>query len=144
VDAPHSGSPLDLAATTGSTLAVLGGMLLLAQWARPLVQVLAALGAAPLTIYTLHVVALAIYAGSGPDDTALWLGHVLVATLVGIGLRAAGWRGPLEAVVSAAGRTARRAVAPPGRHRPQRGHRNGMTGLTTGPVDSRVPPPQSR
>ncbi len=144
VDAPHSGSPLDLAATTGSALAVLGGMLLLAQWARPLVQVPAALGAAPLTIYTLHVVALAVYAGSGPDDTALWLGHVLVATLVGVGLRTAGWRGPLEAIVSAAGRTARRAVAPPGRHRPQRGHRNGMTGITTGPVDSHVPPPPSR
>ena len=141
VDAPHSGSPLDLAATTGSALAVLGGMLLLAQWARPLVQVPSALGAAPLTIYTLHVVALAIYAGSGPNDTALWLGHVLVATLVGIGLRQAGLRGPLEAVVSAAGRTVRRAVAPPGRHRHQKDR---VTGVTADPVDPHASRPPGR
>jgi hypothetical protein len=64
-----------------------------------------------------------VYAGSGPDDTALWLGHVLVATLIGVGLRLAGWRGPLEAVVSTVGRLVRREIAPPGRHRPHRGHR---------------------
>jgi hypothetical protein len=110
VDSPHSGSPLDLAATTGSALAVLGGMLLLARWARPLVQVPAALGAAPLTLYALHVVALWTYPGSGPDDLAVWLGHVAVATLIGVALRLAGLRGPLEAVVAAAGRATRRAV----------------------------------
>jgi uncharacterized membrane protein len=132
VDTPHSGSPLDLAATTGSALAVLGAMLLLrhlrARWARPLVQVPAALGAAPLTIYTLHVVALAVYAGSGSDDAVLWLGHVLVATLIGVSLRLAGFRGPLEAVVSAAGRGVRRGVA----------------GVTTKRVDSHPPRPPSR
>jgi hypothetical protein len=110
IDSPHSASPLDLAATTGSALAVLGGMLLLAQWARPLVQVPAALGAAPLTLYTLHVVALWIHPGSGPDDLAIWLSHLLTATLIGVALRMAGHRGPLEAVVAAAGRAARRAV----------------------------------
>jgi uncharacterized membrane protein len=131
-DTPHSGSPLDLAATTGSALAVLGAMLLLcrvgARWARPLVKIPAALGSAPLTIYTLHVVALAVYAGSGSDDLVLWLGHVLVATLIGLGLRFAGLRGPLEAVVSAAGRAVRRSVA----------------GITPKPVDSPPPHPPGR
>jgi uncharacterized membrane protein len=128
VDSPHSGSPLDLAATTGSALAVLGTMLLVAGWARSLVQVPAALGSAPLTIYALHVVALAVYAGSGWDDAVLWLGHVLVATLIGVGLRLAGVRGPLEAVVSMTGRAVRRGVA----------------GITPVPVDSSPSRPPSR
>jgi hypothetical protein len=127
-DTPHSGSPLDLAATTGSALAVLGVMLLLARWSRPLVRVPAALGSAPLTLYTLHVVALAGYAGSGSDDAVLWLGHVLVATLIGLGLQLAGVRGPLEAVVSAAGRAVRR----------------GVTGVTATTVDSPPPRPPGR
>jgi uncharacterized membrane protein len=145
IDSPHSGSPLDLAATIGSALAVLGGMLLLARWARPLVQVPAAVGAVPLTLYTLHVIALAVYAGSGPDDTALWLGHVLVATLIGVALRLAGWRGPLEAVVSTVGRLVRREIAPPGRHRPQRGHRrDGATGATARSADPHASRPHGR
>lgn len=85
-------------------------MLLLARWSRRLVLVPAALGSAPFTLYTLHVVALAVYAGSGSDDLVLWLSHVLAATLIGIGLRLAGLRGPLEALVAATGRTVRKAV----------------------------------
>jgi uncharacterized membrane protein len=127
-DTPHSGSPLDLAATTGSALAVLGLMLLLSRWSRRLVRVPAAPGSVPLTLYTLHVVALAVYAGSGSDDAVLWLGHVVVATLIGLGLQLAGVRGPLEAVVSAAGRAVRR----------------GVTGVTAKPVDSEPPRPPGR
>jgi uncharacterized membrane protein len=126
-DIPHSGSPLDLAATTGSALAVLGAMLLLSRWAPRLVWVPAALGSAPLTLYTLHVVALAVYAGSGPDDALLWLGHVLAAALIGVALRLAGLRGPLEAVVAAAGRAVRR----------------GVSGVTPSAVDSRPSHPPS-
>jgi hypothetical protein len=103
-------------------------MLLLARWSRRLVLVPAALGSAPFTLYTLHVVALAVYAGSGSDDLVLWLGHVLVATLIGIGLRLAGLRGPLEAVVSATGRAVRRAV----------------TGITPKAVDSPSARPPGR
>jgi hypothetical protein len=111
VDSPHSGTTLDLAATTGSALAVLGAMLLLARCAPRVVQVPAAVGAAPLTLYTLHVVALAVYAGRGSDDAALWVGHVVVATLIGLVLWRAGRRGPLEAVVSSAGRITPRVGA---------------------------------
>jgi chloramphenicol 3-O-phosphotransferase len=73
-------------------------------------------------------VALAVYAGSGSDDAVLWLGHVVVATLIGLGLQLAGVRGPLEAVVSAAGRAVRR----------------GVTGVTAKPVDSEPPRPPGR
>ncbi|MHA6625196.1 heparan-alpha-glucosaminide N-acetyltransferase domain-containing protein [Pseudonocardia sichuanensis] len=110
VDSPHSGTPLDLAATVGSAIAVLGAMLVLARVARPLVLVPAAVGAAPLTVYALHVVAVTVYPGRGPDDGAVWLGNVLGATLVGVLLWLAGTRGPLEAVLAAAGRAARRSV----------------------------------
>jgi len=127
-DTPHSGSPADLAATTGSALAVLGAMLLLAHWSRRLVRVPAGPGSAPLTLYTLHVVALAVYAGSGSDDVVLWLGHVAVATLIGLGLQAAGLRGPLEAVVARVGRAVRRSVS----------------GVTRNPVDSPSPPSPGR
>lgn len=109
VDLPHSGTPLDLAHTTGSALAVLGVLLLLARWARPLVWVPAAVGAVPLTLYTLHVIAVSVYPGSD-GSPLLWLEHVLAAMLIGVALRLAGRRGPLEGVVSLAGRTTRRAV----------------------------------
>jgi uncharacterized membrane protein len=110
VDAPHSGTPFDLAHTTGTALAVLGAMLLLARWVRPLVWVPAAVGAVPLTLYALHVVAVTAYPGRGPDDGAVLLGHLLAATAIGVALRLAGRRGPLEAAVSAPGRLARRAI----------------------------------
>lgn len=105
-DAPHSGTPLDLAHTTGTAVAVLGAMLLLAHWSRALVWLPAALGGVPLTVYTLHVVALSAYAVRG--STALLLTHVVVALLIGAILRAAGQRGPLEAVLAVASRGARR------------------------------------
>jgi hypothetical protein len=114
VDAPHSGAPLDLATTTGSALAVLGLMLLLARWSRPVVWVPAAVGAVPLTLYTAHVVALAIDPGSGEGtaaDVRLWVGHVVAAVLVGVVLAATRRRGPLEAGVSRVSRAVRRAVS---------------------------------
>jgi uncharacterized membrane protein len=122
VDTPHSGAPLDLAHTTGTALAVLGTMLLLARWARPAMLVPAALGAVPLTLYTLHVIALAAYPGTvpdgSPDEGALLIGHVLAATAIAAALWLAGRRGPFESVVSGAARRVRSAFDPaptPGR-----------------------------
>jgi hypothetical protein len=93
---------------------VLGAMLLLARAARWLVVVPAALGAAPLTLYTLHVVAVTAYAGDGSDDAVVWFVHVLVATVIGLALWLAGRRGPLEAVVAWAGGSVRRLLASSG------------------------------
>jgi hypothetical protein len=110
LDSPHSGTPFDLARTTGSALAVLGLMLLLARWAAPLLWVPAAIGSAPLTLYALHVILTT--AGVGPDAArpSLFAGHVLLLTVAGVALRVLDTRGPLEAVVGAASRAARDVV----------------------------------
>jgi len=113
--APHSGTPFDLAHTTGTALAALGAMLLLARLSRPLVWVPAAVGSIPLTLYTLHVLLLSGYSGEDAADDVLvrlWAAHVLGAVVLGVLLRLCGLRGPLEAVVSLAGRTVRRVIDP--------------------------------
>lgn len=107
VDLPHTGAPLDLVHTTGTALAVLGAMLLLARYARPLALLPAAVGSVPLTLYTVHVVAITAYRGEPAENGTLFLAHVLVAAVIGVVLRMAGLRGPLETLVSAAGRGAR-------------------------------------
>ncbi|MDN5747713.1 MAG: DUF1624 domain-containing protein, partial [Pseudonocardia sp.] len=79
VDIPHSGTPLDLAHTSGTALAVLGLMLLAARLSGRLVWVPAAVGAAPLTLYTLHVVALAILPAEGDTAGTVLLVHLACA-----------------------------------------------------------------
>lgn len=113
--APHSGTPLDLAHTGGSALAVLGAMLLAARLSRALVWVPAAVGAIPLTLYALHVLLLSAYSGADEAPRVqleLWGAHVAGAVLLGVLLRLLGRRGPLEATVSWAGRMVRRAIDP--------------------------------
>ncbi|MDN5933520.1 MAG: hypothetical protein L0I24_21050, partial [Pseudonocardia sp.] len=111
VDDPHSGTPFDLAHTIGTALAVLGLALLVAGWSRAAVWVPAAVGAAPLTLYTLHVGWLGVSPGTGLPT---FLVHLAVAVLLGVALRLAGRRGPLETVVSAPGRALRRRMTSPG------------------------------
>jgi uncharacterized membrane protein YeiB len=109
--APHSGTPLDLLHTIGAALAVLGAALLLARvpvLAR-LLRPVAAAGSMALTLYTAHLLVLA----TGVLDDAPWVGYgLLVVPALAF---ATLWRrrrgpGPLEAIVSAAARRARRAV----------------------------------
>ena len=116
VEAPHTGTPFDLAHTTGTALAVLGAMLLLARAAPAVVWPLAAVGAMPLTLYTLHVTALVVFPVEAAQAAGITAGSLLVAHLVavlviGVAVRAAGRRGPLEAAVGAASGGVRRAVA---------------------------------
>jgi hypothetical protein len=116
VEAPHTGTPFDLAHTTGTALAVLGAALLLARAWPAGVWPLAAVGAIPLTLYSLHVTALAVYPPEAAEADGVALGtlltvHLLAALAIGVTLRAVGWRGPLEAVVGAASGGVRRAVA---------------------------------
>ena len=116
VEAPHTGTPFDLAHTTGTALAVLGAMLLLARAAPAVVWPLAAVGAMPLTLYTLHVTALAVFPVEAAEAAAA---HRRLAPGGAPGcragarcaVRAAGRRGPLEAAVRAASGGVRRAVA---------------------------------
>jgi hypothetical protein len=109
-DAAHSGTPFDLAVTTGSALAVLGAMLLLARYAPPVVRLPAAVGSVPLTLYVLHTVVLTAVPPSGVERTGLFLIHLCGVLAVGVVMRAAECRGPLEAVVAAASRGSRAAV----------------------------------
>lgn len=94
VAAPHTAAPLDLATTTGSSLAVLGLLLLVLRrphvWAEPLVAV----GGMPLTLYTLHVVLLAGPLPRTVPGAYLW--HVLVAVGVAVPWRRLVGQGPLE------------------------------------------------
>ncbi len=112
VDLPHSGTPFDLAHTTGTALAVLGAALLLARAAPPLVWVPAAVGAVPLTLYALHVAVLAAFPARGAADPgAVLVAHVVGAVLIGVALRLAGSRGPGEWAVSGPARDVRAAVS---------------------------------
>jgi uncharacterized membrane protein YeiB len=112
VSAPHSGTTLDLVHTTGSALAVLGGCLLLVRvLPRLVVLPFAAAGSMTLTLYTVHVLALAD--GSpvqSADRTRLWWAHVLVGLAVATLWRTQVGRGPLEALLAWLSGSARRAV----------------------------------
>jgi len=122
--APHSATPLDLLHTTGTALLVLGACLLAVPAVRRtragaavLFPVVSA-GAMTLTLYTLHVVALAETRGYPEVAVAVaqapgrgWLTHVVVALLLatlwrGTALRlGATGRGPLEAAATSVGRS---------------------------------------
>lgn len=108
VQIPHSGTPFDLAHTTGTALALLGLLLLLGRVSSAALWVPAAVGSVPLTLYTAHAVLLAGYPGD--DDIAVFLAHVAGAVVVGALLAPAGRRGPLEQIVSSASRLARSVV----------------------------------
>lgn len=105
VSSPHTGTPFDLAATTGSALVVLGVCLLLAQAAsrtsigllapaRWLVAVLAATGSMTLTLYSLHVVAADQFAVGTVVDPS-HRGRLLLAHVVAALLAAACWKAPV-------------------------------------------------
>ncbi|MBP2368138.1 heparan-alpha-glucosaminide N-acetyltransferase domain-containing protein [Pseudonocardia parietis] len=106
--APHSGTPLDVVATTGAALAALGATLLLAGITRPgvsrvlghVLRPVAAAGAMTLTFYVASVLFM-----NSPLDTFdpvegyLW--QIAVAAAIGLAWRRGVGRGPLEALVSA-------------------------------------------
>jgi len=113
-DSPHSTTPLDMAATTGSSLLVLGLALLAAQAVPRLLAPLAAVGSMPLTLYTAHVVLL------GSTDTSdpvryYWLQVAAALVFATLWRRAVG-RGPLEAAIARAVQPLRRAADRRERH----------------------------
>ncbi|MDP9406348.1 MAG: heparan-alpha-glucosaminide N-acetyltransferase domain-containing protein [Actinomycetota bacterium] len=111
VDAPHSSTPPDLLATGGTSLALLGALLLLARTAGALLRPLAAAGSMTLTLYTAHVLLLA--SGWLPEDPETsWLLQVALALAVAPAWRLVARRGPLEALVAAAAGRARALVVP--------------------------------
>ncbi|MBW0090866.1 DUF1624 domain-containing protein [Pseudonocardia sp. KRD-184] len=116
VDDPHSGTPLDLAHTTGTALAVIGLCLLLP---RALLWLPAAVGAIPLTLYTAHVVWLA---REPTEGGATLLRHLVAAVAVGVALELLGRRGPLETITGFPARRLRHHLLPRTRtSEPERG-----------------------
>lgn len=128
--AAHSGTPVDLGITIGIALGVIGVCLLLESrlHARVLTPVAAA-GAAPLTIYAIHVVAvgvvttvwapsMSVHPSWWWSSPQLWAIHFSVALAIGVVLAILHRRGPLETLVSwtgrrfAAGRRRRNIPAP--------------------------------
>ena len=111
VDAPHSGTPFDLAHTIGTALAVIGLCLLLVgllpEVEARFVAVLFGAGTMTLSLYSLHLV-MRTPAVWPPEDDAAFRVHVLVLATVGAAVVARGWRGPLELVVGLPGRLLRR------------------------------------
>lgn len=125
VAAPHSGSPAEMLRTIGIALAVIGLLVTMcdSRGTGPgrFTDVFRAAGAAPLTIYTLHLLATALvyaplYAGAElPGGMSWWVaglgafGIQLAGVLViGAILSATGRRGPLEALTSGIVRTVTR------------------------------------
>lgn len=106
---PHSGTPFDLAGTTGSALALLGLLLLVSYRFDRALLPLTWVGGMTLTLYSVHVVMVA--EGWGPEDPyGLYAMHVVVVLALAAAWRSWSSRGPLEQVVSWPSREAADAV----------------------------------
>lgn len=108
LSAPHTGTPLDLLATMGSALLVLGGCLALTHVTRPfwstvvrtILAPLAAVGSMSLTVYVGHI----LFVNSDFDHYGPTEGYVrqaVVIVLLALAWRATAGRGPLEGLVRA-------------------------------------------
>lgn len=114
LDAPHSATPFDLAATIGSSIAVIGLSLVVAGLLPRLgVRVMAVVfgaGTMTLTLYTLHAV-LRTDRFWPPDDGA-FTRHVALLGLIGAAFVLLRWRGPLELAVGLPTRLLQRNRSP--------------------------------
>jgi uncharacterized membrane protein YeiB len=99
-DAPHSTTPLDVLATTGSSLLVLGLALLAARAVPALLAPFAAVGSMPLSLYTAHVVLLGTTEPADPVPY-YWLQVAAALVFATLWRRFVG-RGPLESAVARA------------------------------------------
>lgn len=112
VATPHTATPFDLAATIGSSMAVLGLFLLLLARPRPWAMPLVAVGGMTLTLYSLHVVLLVDWLP--PTAPHAYVVHVLVLTLVAVAWRRLVGQGPLELLTLKAARGASTVLVPLG------------------------------
>ncbi|QBR92005.1 heparan-alpha-glucosaminide N-acetyltransferase domain-containing protein [Nocardioides euryhalodurans] len=110
IAAPHSGTPFDLAQTIGSSLAVIGGCLLvvgLLPAALPRVAaVVFGAGTMTLTLYTLHAWLRSDWIPA--EEPSAFRDHVIILGLIGAVFVLLRRRGPLEALVALPGRGLRR------------------------------------
>lgn len=111
VDAPHSGTPLNLVGTAGTACLVLAVALVVGSLVPRVAAVVLGAGAMTLSLYTAHVVLRASLLDD--TDTTTYLQHVALALVVGAAFALVRRRGPLEAAVAVSSRAVRRAVAGP-------------------------------
>lgn len=101
--APHSATPFDLAQTIGSSLAVIGGCLLVASLLPPPgergMAVLFGAGTMTLTLYSLHVW-MRTDGVWPPEEEWSMFWYVVILGGIGAAFAAARVRGPLEALVT--------------------------------------------
>ncbi|QUW19716.1 heparan-alpha-glucosaminide N-acetyltransferase domain-containing protein [Agrococcus sp. Marseille-Q4369] len=109
VAAPHTGTPADMARTVGIGLVAIALLGLLATSlpaaALRVLEPLRAAGAAPLTIYVVHVVLLSTLALAEPELSlgwGAWAAQLGIAIAIGAILAVTRSRGPLERLVGAA------------------------------------------
>jgi hypothetical protein len=113
--APHSGTPLDLAQTIGSAMAVLGLCLLVTRFQPRVWAAAFGAGAMTLSLYTLHVVIMG--RGWWPDleTPNHYDDQVLIVLGIGAVLALIPLRGPLETVVAVVSRAAAARLGEPSR-----------------------------
>ncbi len=109
VMAPHSATPLDLAHSMGTSLAVLGVALLVSRSAESLWRAVAAAGGMTLTLYSIHVVALAMEIGP-EDPMPRYFVHLVTLFALAAVWRFAIGRGPLERLTAELAGQARQLV----------------------------------
>lgn len=111
VSAPHSGTPLDLVHTAGTSAAVVGLCLLIARRLEWLLLPLSASGAITLTLYSLHIWIMSIVDQQDvpPDPAPVYWAQVVMFVATGLLLRKLNARGPLEYVAAGASDVARSA-----------------------------------
>lgn len=112
--AAHSGSTGELLGSGGLAIVVIVLLVVVldsgerSRIPRLLLAPLSALGRVPLTVYTVHVVVIALLAPIGPagqfepqTGLALWIAFAVSGALLGLMLGRFGLRGPIEAALSA-------------------------------------------
>jgi uncharacterized membrane protein len=100
VAAPHSSTTLDLYQTIGSAMLVIGLCLLAGHLAPRALGFVFAAGTMTLTLYSLHLWALAVAVGPPRDTAALFWWHVSAALVFAMVWRASIGRGPVEALIT--------------------------------------------
>lgn len=109
VDAPHSGTTLDLVRSGGLAMAVIGVALLLTRRFARGWEVVFGAGAMTLTLYSLHLVML--LPSTWPDiGVPRWAPEVVVAMGIGVLFAALRLKGPLEAAVAVTCRFSARVI----------------------------------
>ena len=120
--APHSTTPFDLLHTIGASLLVLGLALMLGRLAPRVLGVVFAAGTMTLTLYTLHVLALANDFGPERGPSLYWF-HVCSALVLAALWRTGVGQGPLEWVTASVAKLGSAAVLALPRSRARAGTR---------------------